>query len=290
MFSASISWLLMIPAVFIIGLAACIADCSMKLFHVLGMKRLSRQCLFKLSQLTEIILGLWGTRVIVNSSNMKHLDPKRPTLFVCSHHSSLDTFLLVKHLQKHLGDRKIAFISRSGLDNWIPAVSFYIRQYCYSIPRRNKTIKPTASVLKARENSLSKFARQIDTEGNAVILFPEGVKNYSKGEHNSVFHRNGLRLMLENMPNAQIVPIGIAGTGLFYSTPRCLKNLRYDRPQFNRCIQIEVLPFIRGVQPVHIEETIDLLETEIHSCATKLQRFTTNNSRLINGLRHKWIP
>lgn len=285
MIRSTTSWLLLIAASILFGIAACIVDCLIKLLHRLGKKRASRRCFLGLSQFSEMLLKLWGTRVEVDAPVMS-LDPHRPILFVSSHHSSLDACLLGNHLAQFIGHRKLGFVCRGGLDRWIPSFSFYARQYCYSLTKKGELSDSSPSITTV-EHGLPEYAKRMDAQGDALIFYPEGVKPLDELEHCRSFRRKGLRILLKNMPNVQIVPIGIAGTRSFFTTPRCLKTMLHQRPSFNCCLQIQILPALPFSQSDDVEKVIDLLEEQISSSYETL-RIRMHARRNPITLSQKW--
>ncbi|MFK7992976.1 MAG: 1-acyl-sn-glycerol-3-phosphate acyltransferase [Granulosicoccus sp.] len=287
MLRATTSWFLLITAFFIVLISACITDCVIKLLHYLRFKSASRVFFVKFSQFTELLLKFWGTRIEIDTSAM-NIDQRRPVLFVSSHHSSMDVTLLGNHLSRCIKYRKLSFVCRGGLDRWLPAFSFYTRQYCYSLTRRGAKSALGSSPFALDEPGLAEFATRIDSDGDALVIFPEGVKPINDAEGCRSFRRKGLRILLENMPNAQIVPIGIAGTGSFYTTPRSFKDVTNNWPRFNRRLQVQLLPVLHDFQLTSIEDTIDILEAQIFASYEKLRNPKATACQL-NGLNQKWI-
>lgn len=181
---------------------------------------------------------LWGLRVSSNHESIE-FPAERPIVLVSSHHSSLDMCFLLGLLENAFGDRNLRFVSRPGLDRGLPTISFYIKQYCYSLG--------SAGAFKARRKKedrlhMAQYCQQMNRDNGVVTIFPEGVKARELPEHSGSFNPNGLRLMLENMPDAVVVPLAIKGSGDFYCTPRQWKHLLQGVPQFGVSVKLSMLP------------------------------------------------
>ncbi len=286
MFHTLASWILLVVVGTLVFITSCITDVVIKVCHRLKLVQASRWSFILLNRFIELLLKLWGTRIEFDTCAM-NVDPNRPILFVASHHSSLDVCILGNRLFNAVGYKEIAFICRSGLDRWLPSFSFYARQFCYSLPAKVKTPTQGESSFTAHEAALSAFAERLDSQGRAVIFFPEGVKRVSECEHRRPFRRKGLRILLEKMPNAQIVPIGVAGTRSFFTTPRCLKSILQVCPSFNRRLLFQILPTLQYSQSEDMEQFIDKLEAQISSSYDNLSHQIANHSDSV-GLREKW--
>lgn len=233
--------LLLVLVILIWFPAALLADFIMRIFYAIKLEKHALTTLYYLSFFTEKLLKAWGTRI--NFDNNIKIEENKPIIFVCNHHSSLDILLLVTKLCQRIDNRKLGFISRSGLDKNIPAISVYLRKYCYSL----KGIDESKSSLgTSDQHLLPLFAQGINQQKNAVVLFPEGVKPIKDQEYCRRFSRNGFRILLEHMPDAQLIPIVIKGSGDFYTTPRRIAHVFKHLPTPFTTIEINMLPPIKG--------------------------------------------
>ncbi len=268
-------------------ISACLADVLMKCFYAIGLEREARYCLYFISKLIEYLFYLWGTRVEFEATALTN-DSKQPIVFVASHHSSLDIVLLTNYLFRRIGPRQLGYISRNGLNKGIPAVSVYLRQHGCCLDKKKQNLNKNGQQQSTDNIHLPQFAQRVNQQGNALVIFPEGVNAAGCPEHCRPFRRKGLRMMLNNIPNAQIIPIAIAGTGSFYTTARNWRDLFRCMPDFKQNISIQMLPPISTVN-LDIEKTIDLLEQQITTGYQRLLERPLHNN---NGIREhqKWTP
>ncbi|MCG8312206.1 MAG: 1-acyl-sn-glycerol-3-phosphate acyltransferase [Pseudomonadales bacterium] len=189
-------------------------------------------------------------------SAVQNLPENRPLIFVANHHSSIDILLLMHYLTAYIGSRKLRFISRPQLDRNIPGVSFYLRRYCYSLGQHQKKSPDR----KSDRAGMADFARQVAWENGVLVIFPEGVKARGIEEHTRPFYRSGLKTLLEQMPNALVVPVSLAGSGCFYTTPRKPSDIFKMPPNFAVNIGISILPAVDVNQYESIDAVVDHCE------------------------------
>lgn len=206
------------------------------------------------------VFRLWGVRVCSNHPYVR-VPLDRPVIVVSSHHSSLDMVFLLGLLQNTFGHRNLRFVSRPGLDKGIPVISQYIKRYCYSLSRAGR--------FRARQQRedrihMAEFCQRMNAENGVVTIFPEGVKPRGQPEHSRTFIRTGLSVMLENMPDAIVLPLVIKGTGEFYSTPRRWKHLWRDFPKFGVSMEFSLLPALEPRDYRDPEALISHCESQIH--------------------------
>jgi len=132
---------------------------------------------------------------------------------------------------------------------------------------------------------LAEFAAEQARRNNAVVIFPEGAKDVTEEEHNAPFKRNGLRILLEQMPDAIVVPVAIVGTRDFYTTGRKLSQVLHQLPKFSTEIQLSVLP---SVEADTIDKKIDLAEIQIAREYSHLKQ-QSNARKTIAHRTLKWI-
>ncbi len=263
-----------------------VADPIVKLVSLLGHKRLAKELTRKTACLVQLLMRAWGTRFNYHmnpNSNCEKWDTEKPIIFVSSHHSCLDIVLLTNVLGGLLKGRKFSFISRSGLDKYIPLISFYLRQFCFSLPHFK-----TGDRVQNQHTShsmLAEFASEQAAINGAVVIFPEGVKSVATPEHNAPFRRNGLRILLEQMPNAILVPVVIKGTRDFYTTGRSVSQLLHQLPNFSTNIELSILS---AIDAETIEQKIDLAETRISDEYNRLGCHSTNR-KTVTHRAFNWI-
>ena len=115
--------------------------------------------------------------------------------FVCNHQSTFEIPILIWFLRKY----EARFVGKKELGNNIPSVSYYL--------------KNGGSVLidrKQPEDALQKidsFCDRVKKNNWSIVIFPEGTR--SKDGTPKKFRKKGLKLILNKIPNADIIPISI---------------------------------------------------------------------------------
>jgi 1-acyl-sn-glycerol-3-phosphate acyltransferase len=128
----------------------------------------------------------------------ERLPTDRPLLIVANHQSMHDIPGLSWFFRRH----HPKFVSKIELGRGIPSVSFNLRH--------------GGSVLIKRENprqalpAMQEFARYIEANHYAAVLFPEGTR--SRNGEPQPFMTHGLKIMLKYMPSALVVPVTINHT------------------------------------------------------------------------------
>ncbi len=214
------------------------------------------------------VFRLWGLRVRFHQAPMR-LPEDRPVIVVSSHHSSLDMVFLLGLLQDTFGRRNLRFVSRPGLDEGIPVISTYIKHYCYSLSRVGRF---RARDQKEDRIHLAEFCQRMNAEKGVVTIFPEGVKPRGEAEHCRPFSRTGLTVMLDNMPDAIVLPLVIKGTGEFYSTPRRWKHIVQKFPRFGVTMEFSLLQPLEPAEHENAEAVISHCERLIHREYAKLRK------------------
>lgn len=128
-------------------------------------------------------------------SNEHDLPEDKPLIIIANHQSMFDIITLSWFLRKY----HPKFISKIELGRGWPSVSFNLRHGgSVLIDRKN----PRQSI-----PALTKFARYINTNAYAAVIFPEGTR--SKTGRPKSFSTTGLKILLKNIPDAVIVPVAI---------------------------------------------------------------------------------
>lgn len=138
-------------------------------------------------------LNVLGTRfTFTNPHNIK---ANQPLIIVANHQSMYDIPPLIWFLRKH----HPKFISKIELAKGIPSVSYNLR-YGGSvlIDRKN----PAQAV-----NAIKRMAKYIEDNNRSVVIFPEGSR--SRNGEPKPFKTKGLLTLLEQAPNALVVPVTI---------------------------------------------------------------------------------
>ena len=134
-----------------------------------------------------------GTRY--RMENPYHLDTNKPTIIVANHQSLYDIPPIIWYFRKH----HPKFISKKELGRGIPSVSYNLRHGgSVLINRKN----PLESV-----KAIKEFASRVKGNNWAAVIFPEGTRSRD-GQPRS-FKQKGLLTLMEEIPNAQIVPLTI---------------------------------------------------------------------------------
>jgi 1-acyl-sn-glycerol-3-phosphate acyltransferase len=130
--------------------------------------------------------------------NFKNLPKDRPLIFIANHQSTYDVPPIIWYLRKY----HVKFVAKKELIKFIPSISY--------------NLKHGGSVLIDRSNpeeakkAIQNFGKYIHNHCYSVSIFPEGTR--SKTAEIKPFKVGGVKTLLENIPNALIVPLAIKGS------------------------------------------------------------------------------
>lgn len=137
--------------------------------------------------------GILGIRFKVSKS--EKLKEGQSYIFAANHQSTYDIPPMIWHLRKY----HAKFISKKSLGKGIPSISYNLRRGGHLlIDRKN----PTQAI-----NDIKTFASDLQAQNYSCAIYPEGTR--SRSARPKKFHRSGLVALMENMPDAAIVPIAI---------------------------------------------------------------------------------
>lgn len=137
--------------------------------------------------------NLLGTRYSFRFTEKIPTD--QPVIIVANHQSMYDIPPIIWHMRKY----HPKFISKKELGKGIPSVSYNLRH--------------GGSVLINRKNpsqaipALKEFAKYVRTNNRGAVIFPEGTR--SRNGLPKKFAVKGLKTLLENIPNALVIPVTI---------------------------------------------------------------------------------
>ena len=144
-------------------------------------------------------LNILGTRIQFDHSHS--LPTNRSIIFVANHQSTYEVPPLIWYLRKH----HPKFISKKELGKGIPSVSFNLRHGgALLIDRKN----PKKSI-----QAIQDFGKRLTEKKHSAIIFPEGTR--SRDGKIKPFQKAGLSTLIENMPDALVVPISIGNSWRF---------------------------------------------------------------------------
>lgn len=139
---------------------------------------------------------------VLGTSYKIHYDATLPTdkpiIFVANHQSMFDISPMIWKFRKH----HPKFVSKKELGKGLPSISF--------------NLKHGGSVLIDRKNpvqavqALKDFGVYINKNNYSVVIFPEGTR--SRDGKLKPFKAKGLKTLIENIPEAHIVPVSINNT------------------------------------------------------------------------------
>lgn len=102
---------------------------------------------------------------------------------------------IIWHMRKH----HPKFVSKIELGKGIPSVSFNLRHGGAALINRKDP--------KQAFTELEKFGKRIHDNNWSAVIFPEGTR--SRNGEPKKFSLNGLKMIIQNNPEAYIVPIAI---------------------------------------------------------------------------------
>jgi 1-acyl-sn-glycerol-3-phosphate acyltransferase len=169
---------------------------------------------------------VFGARVVVEGTVPKEIED-RPFILVSNHQPPLD---LILYPWVFAGRRVIA-IARKGMDGRglraIPAMSWYLRSIGSVFLRRDDAEGNAAA--------LTDLAQRIEANNHGVAIFPQGLTKWGAGRGKSRLKRTGLRLLLDNAPNAIVIPVLFDKFDEFITSPRAI-------PTFGLTMTIRLFP------------------------------------------------
>ncbi|MFD0863013.1 lysophospholipid acyltransferase family protein [Sungkyunkwania multivorans] len=138
-------------------------------------------------------LNILGTRFTFN--NPHQIPTDSPCIIVSNHQSMYDIPPIIWYMRKHHGK----FISKKELGSGIPSISFNLKYGGGALIDRKNPEQAISAIRK-----LGKYAEE---NTRSVVIFPEGTR--SRDGHPKKFKTAGLKVLIEEMPSALIVPISI---------------------------------------------------------------------------------
>ncbi len=138
-------------------------------------------------------LNILGTRFSVD--NPYDIPQDRPCIFIANHQGMYDIPPIIWHFRKH----HPKFVSKKELGKGIPGISYNLRH--------------GGNVLIDRKNGrealikMSKFADYLNETRRSAVIFPEGTRSRTGAPKK--FAVQGLQLLFNKMPDANVVPITI---------------------------------------------------------------------------------
>ncbi len=156
-----------------------------------------------------INLNMWCLLSPIKFTNLAgKLPTNKPAIIISNHQSMFDIPAIGQILKK----QHPKYISKKSLAYGIPSVSYNIRNggsIWFERPKKNDS---EAIKNKKRTEALDKlnaFTHYLNQHQRSGVIFPEGTR--SKNGHVHEFKRKGLHTMLNNMPDALIVPVALDG-------------------------------------------------------------------------------
>ncbi len=141
--------------------------------------------------LNKSLLLMGMRRKTINHATALPTD--RPLIIVSNHQSMFDIPTIGQVFRKH----HPKYISKKSLAKGIPSISYNIRHGgSVIIDRKDKD---------AAVASIKKFCQYLNQNNYAGCIFPEGTR--SKNGSLRPFRKLGLAIMLEQMPDATVVPV-----------------------------------------------------------------------------------
>lgn len=173
------------------------------------------------------------------------LPTNRPIILVSNHQSMFDIPALGDVFKQY----HPKYIAKSSLAKGIPSISINIRKGgSIFIDRKNK---------EGALEQIKAFAAYLNQYNRAGSIFPEGTR--SKDGTVAEFRPSGLKIMIEAMPEAVIVPVALQN---YWK----IGKYRMKPIPFGIALRCTVLPPIER-SGKSTEEIIKLLETQIRAAA-----------------------
>ena len=145
---------------------------------------------------TVFIMRILGTRFGI--TNNCQLPKDAPVLIVSNHQSIWDIPPIVWYLKRF----HPKFISKKELGKGVPTISFNLKKGGSALIDRNDK--------KQSHEALVRFAEYLNKTKRSGVIFPEGSR--SRTGELKAFKIGGLKIMLEHLKDAYIVPISISNS------------------------------------------------------------------------------
>ena len=143
--------------------------------------------------------------------SFKKLPKNVPVIIISNHQSMWDIPTLIWKFRAH----RPKFVAKKELAKGIPSISYNLRHGgSVAIDRKN----PKESVLKIKA-----FAKLVNENCFAVCIFPEGTR--SRDGKIKPFKVAGVKTILDEIPEALVLPVAIKNTGIIDNNSKFLKNI-----------------------------------------------------------------
>lgn len=143
-----------------------------------------------------LALRIIGTRFKVEYESSPSAESSK--IFVSNHQSLFDIPLLLWNLRSFAPH----FIAKRELGRGIPSLSHALRHMGSCLIDRTNRLQAVEQI--------RNFGREMHHQRGTVLIFPEGTR--SRDGVLKSFKKAGLAALLEQMPDAAVIPVGIHGT------------------------------------------------------------------------------
>lgn len=187
-------------------------------------------------------LNFFGTRFEI--INKYELPEDTPIIFVANHQSTYEIPLIIWYFRKH----HPKFVSKMELGKGIPSVSFNLQNGGSVLIDRKNTEESI--------NKIKVFAQKVNREKWSAVIFPEGTR--SRDGNPKKFQRKGLMTLIENIPDAHVVPISINNSW------KLSKHKSFQLP-IGVKLTFELHPIINLSDKYEVNDLIDKIEKTVRS-------------------------
>ena len=143
--------------------------------------------------------------------NFKKLPKDVPIIIISNHQSMWDIPTIIWKFRAH----RPKFVAKKELAKGIPSISYNLRNGgSVSIDRKD----PKGAILKIKA-----FAKLVKENCFAVCIFPEGTR--SRDGKVKPFKVAGVKTLMDEIPEALVVPVAIKNTGIIDNNGKFLKNI-----------------------------------------------------------------
>jgi len=158
-----------------------------------------------------LMRGLHILGVGYSFHNFKKLPQDVPVIIISNHQSMWDIPTLIWKFRA----QRPKFVAKKELAKGIPSISYNLRHGgSVAIDRK----KPKESILKIKS-----FAKLVKENSFAVCIFPEGTR--SRDGKIKPFKVAGVKAILDEIPEALVLPVAIKNTGIIDNNGKFLKNI-----------------------------------------------------------------
>jgi len=133
----------------------------------------------------------------IKFEGLENLPAHGPVIVVANHQSLFDIPLLIWLLRRY----RTKFVAKKALGRGIPSASYVLRTNGHALIDRADAVQSV--------DTIRRVAQAAQHNSGCVVIFPEGTR--ARDGNLKKFKTGGLKILLQELPLAKIVPVSING-------------------------------------------------------------------------------